>query len=194
MARTKADNYDNKRASITAKAAKLFANKGFGGASISDISKACNVSKSLIYHYYSAKEDILYGVMTDHIDALTTAISNPNLSDSDPKQEFHNLTLALLRCYAGAEDAQKVLLYDLNKLTAKQRKYIVAKQRSIIDRFEQVYIRIDPHVQDNPAELRSKIMLFFGSVNWIHTWYNPKGEISRDRLANMAVENMIGRG
>ena len=194
MARTKADNYDNKRAIITAKAAKLFANKGFGGASISDISKACNVSKSLIYHYYSAKEDILYGVMTDHIDALTTAISNPNLSDSDPKQEFHNLTLALLRCYAGAEDAQKVLLYELNKLTTKQRKYIVAKQRSIIDRFEQVYIRIDPHVQDNPAELRSKIMLFFGSVNWIHTWYNPKGEISRDRLANMAVENMIGRG
>ena len=132
--------------------------------------------------------------MTDHIDALTTAISNPNLSDSDPKQEFHNLTLALLRCYAGAEDAQKVLLYELNKLTAKQRKYIVAKQRSIIDRFEQVYIRVEPDIKNNPAELRSKIMLFFGSVNWIHTWYNPKGEISRDRLANMAVENMIGRG
>ena len=68
MARTKADNYDSKRDAITSNAAKLFAEKGFGGASISDISKACNISKSLIYHYYSAKEDILYGVMTDHID------------------------------------------------------------------------------------------------------------------------------
>ena len=70
----------------------------------------------------------------------------------------------------------------------------MAKQRSIIDRFEQVYIRVEPDIKNNPAELRSKIMLFFGSVNWVHTWYNPKGEISRDRLANMAVENMIGDG
>ena len=192
MARTKADNYDSKRDTITGNAAKLFAEKGFGGASISDISKACNISKSLIYHYYSAKEDILYGVMTDHIDKLTTATSNQDLLHQDPKQEFYNLTLALLRCYAGAEDAQKVLLYDLNKLTTKQRKDIVAKQRAIIERFEQVYIRVDKTVESNPALLRSKIMLFFGSVNWIHTWYNPKGAIGRESLAKMAVENTIG--
>ena len=192
MARRKADNYDSKRDTITTNAAKLFAAKGFGGASISDISKACNMSKSLIYHYYSAKEDILYGVMTDHIDKLTSVINDKDLTDTDPKQEFHNLTLALLRCYAGAEDAQKVLLYELNKLTVKQRNDIVTKQRAIIDRFEQVYFRVDRSVEGNSALLRSKIMLFFGSVNWIHTWYNPKGAISRDGLARMAVENTIG--
>ena len=192
MARTKADNYDSKRDAITSNAAKLFAEKGFGGASISDISKACNISKSLIYHYHSAKEDILYGVMTDHIDELTTAVTNKSLEDTDPKQEFHNLTLALLRCYAGAEEAQKVLLYDLNKLTTKQRKEIVAKQRAIIERFEQVYLQIDSSLKSDPSLLRSKIMLFFGSVNWIHTWYNPKGAVSRKKLAKMAVENTIG--
>ena len=192
MARTKSDNYDSRRDTITRNAAKLFAEKGFGGASISDISKACNMSKSLIYHYYSAKEDILYAVMTDHIDELTSAISDKNLMDADPKQEFHNLTLALLRCYAGAEDAQKVLLYELNKLTTEQRKDIVAKQRAIIERFENVYMRVDKAVEKNSALLRSKIMLFFGSVNWIHTWYSPKGAISRDKLAVMAVENTIG--
>lgn len=192
MARTKADNYDSKRDSINRKAAKLFAAKGFGGASISDISKACDVSKSLIYHYYSAKEDILYGVMNDHIDDLTRAISSPDLINIDATQEFHNLTLSLLRCYAGAEDAQKVLLYELNNLTKKQRKDIVTKQRAIIDRFEQVYVRIGTNVEHDAALLRSKIMLFFGSVNWIHTWYNPKGKITRETLAKMAVDNTIG--
>lgn len=191
MARTKADNYDIKRESITREAAKLFALKGFGGASISDISKACDVSKSLIYHYYVAKEDILYGVMNDHLNDLTIAISGADLMSSDPKQEFHNLTQALLKCYAGAEDSQKVLLYDLNNLPTSQRKEIVTKQRAILDRFERVYIRIYPDMQNNHAMLRSKIMLFFGSVNWIHTWYNPKGEISRDTLGKMAAETII---
>lgn len=192
MARTKAENYDTKRDSITIKAAKLFAQKGFSGASISDISKACGVSKSLIYHYYSAKEDILYGAMSDHIEDLTRAVNATDILNEDPRKEFHNLTLALLRCYAGAEDAQKVLLYELNNLTTKQRKDIVTKQRAIISRFEKVFTRIDPTIENNQPLLRSKIMLFFGSVNWIHTWYNPKGEISRDTLAKMAVENTIG--
>lgn len=191
MARKKADNYDSKRDIIMGNAAKLFALKGFGGASISDISKSCNISKSLIYHYYSAKEDILYGVMTNHIDELTTAISNEHLIDSNPRQEFHNLTLALLKCYAGAEDAQKVLLYELNNLTKDQRADIVTKQRAIIDRVERVYVEIHPSLKSNPPLLRSKIMLFFGSVNWIHTWYNPKGKISRETLAKMAAESTI---
>ena len=194
MARNKAGNYDSKRDSITQKAAVLFAAKGFSGASISDISRACNISKSLIYHYYSAKEGILYDVMNNHIDDLIIAISGNDLINPDPKQEFHNLTLALLKCYAGAEDAQKVLLYELDNLPPDQRKVIVTKQRQIIDRFEKVYIRLDPKIKKNAPQLRSKIMLFFGSVNWIHTWYSPKGEVSRDKLAQMAAENAIGNG
>ena len=193
MARTKAENYNNKRDSITQKAAKLFAHKGFSGTSISDISKACDVSKSLIYHYYDAKEDILYGVMKSHIDDLTDAISRPDLSASDAAEEFYNLTCALLDCYAGADDAQKVLLYELNNLTDLQRGEIVAKQRSIIDKFEHVYLRIDPKLTGKSALLRSRIMLFFGSVNWIHTWYNPQGAINLETLAKMAVENTIGK-
>lgn len=192
MARSKAENYDSKRKSITLQAAKLFATKGFSGASVADISKACGVSKSLIYHYYGAKEDILFEVMIDHIDDLLAVTSDPSLIDSDAKKEFTKLTHALLRCYAGAEHAQKVLLYDLNNLTSKQRKNIVTKQRAIIDRFEQVYVRIKPEIADNHALLRSKLMLFFGSVNWVHNWYNPKGEVSRETLANLAVTNMIG--
>ena len=191
MARTKADNYDSKRDAITTKAAKLFAAKGFGGASISDISKACGVSKSLIYHYYAAKEDILFGVMEAHIDDIMLTVSNDKLTNDDARIEFHQLTGALLKCYAGAENAQKVLLYELNNLTRKQRKIIIAKQRKIIGRFEDVYAKLYPHMRDDPGLLRSKIMLFFGMVNWVHTWFNPKGEITREDIAKMASDTVL---
>ena len=173
-------------------AARLFAAKSFNGASVADISKACNVSKSLIYHYYNAKEDILYGVMKDHLDDLIEIISRPSLRDEDATQEFHQLTQALMQCYAGAEDAQRVLLYELGSLTTAQRKVIVEQQRAIIDRFEGVYLRIAPEYEGRRALLRSKIMLFFGSLNWVHTWHNPDGEISRETLATLAVANILG--
>jgi len=191
MARTKAYDYDSKRDAITNKAAKLFAEKGFSGASLSDISKACHVSKSLIYHYYPSKEDILFGIMKDHIDELNTVLNDTSLIHDNPHIEFHNLTQAIVVCYAGAENAQKVLLYDLNNLPSKQRDYIIEQQRGVISRFEAVYVRAAPELKDQPEILRTKIMLFFGMINWLHTWFNPKGAVSRNEVAKLAAETVL---
>jgi len=191
MARTKAQDFDSKRDAIMKQAAILFASQGFNGTSISDLSIACGVSKSLIYHYYSAKEDILFEVMSTHIDELIAVVGAANLTTSTPKETFTNLTKALLACYVGAASEQKVLLYELNKLKPEQREDIIAKQRSIIETFETTYNSIYSDLKLNPTVLRSKVMLFFGMVNWTHTWFNPKGPISRDELAELAVDTML---
>ena len=192
MARTKAETYDLKRDSITDKAAILFAEKGFSGASMTDLATICGVSKSLIYHYYAAKEDILYEVMKEHIDDLVDVINDTNHISSDPVEEFTSLTTALVHHYAGAENAQKVLLYELNNLNPAERKEIVYKERLIIKRFEGVFVRINPEMKSQTALLKSKIMLFFGMLNWMHTWYDPKGEMSRDEIAMLATNTIIG--
>jgi len=191
MARTKAQDFDSKRDAIMKQAAILFASQGFNGTSISDLSIACGVSKSLIYHYYSAKEYILFEVMSTHIDELIAVVGAANLTTSTPKETFTNLTKALLACYVGAASEQKVLLYELNKLKPEQREDIIAKQRSIIETFETTYNSIYSDLKLNPTVLRSKVMLFFGMVNWTHTWFNPKGPISRDELAELAVDTML---
>jgi len=190
MARTQAIDFDSKRSAIMKQAATLFADKGFNGASIADLSKACGVSKSLIYHYYAAKEDILYGVMNAHIEDLISMVDTAELSSDDPRENFTTLTKAILACYAGAEDEQKVLLYELNNLKPEQRREIVTKQRAIITNFETVYSEIFPELKDKPSLLRSKIMLFFGMINWTHTWFNPDGTIGRDELAELAADTV----
>jgi len=70
MARTQAADYGVRREAIVEKAARLYAERGFLGASISDLAKVCRISKSLIYHYYPSKEDILFDVMHSHVRAL----------------------------------------------------------------------------------------------------------------------------
>jgi AcrR family transcriptional regulator len=70
MARPQSPDYDKRREAIVATAASLYARRGFPGASVSDLAKACGSSKSLIYHYFPSKDDILYDVMAAHLDAL----------------------------------------------------------------------------------------------------------------------------
>jgi AcrR family transcriptional regulator len=73
MARTQAADYEERRTAIVEQAAKLYAVHGFLGASLAELASACNTSKSLIYHYYASKEDILFDVMDSHVEALNHA-------------------------------------------------------------------------------------------------------------------------
>ena len=54
---------DKTRAAILSASTQLFAEKGFIGASISDIAEVVGVSKSSIYHYFPSKEAILHALI-----------------------------------------------------------------------------------------------------------------------------------
>ena len=73
MARTQAADYDERKEAIVEAAAALYARRGFNGASVADLAEKCRTSKSLIYHYYQSKEDILFEVMISHVRALDEA-------------------------------------------------------------------------------------------------------------------------
>ena len=192
MARRQAADYEQKRDVIMSEAAKLFAKKGFDGASLSDLAAACNMSKSLIYHYYTSKEAILYDVMSAHIDLLLDVVHKLAEKDGPPHELFAELSKELMRRYVGAAASQKVLLYELANLPREQRSEIIGKQREIIDFAEDLLKRAAPQTASDHARLRAQVMLFFGMLNWTHNWFKPSGPVGRDEIADMAAAATLG--
>ncbi|MFN0022933.1 MAG: TetR/AcrR family transcriptional regulator [Parvularculaceae bacterium] len=189
MARTQADDYDDKREAIVEHAAALFAARGFDGASLADLAEACGMSKSLFYHYYPSKEAILFDVMNGHMDELSSAMEiEPT---SEPVLALRRFARRLLRLYAGAADRQKVLLYDLARLPAAQKRTIIAKEKKMIGYAEAIIKRSRPRA--DKAALRAQTMLFFGMLNWTHTWLKPKGGLTRDEVADLAARTILGK-
>ena len=191
MARTQAADYDKKRDAITASAAKLFGRNGFAAASISELAAECKVSKSLIYHYYASKEEILFDVMTDHIDSLLDVVKSHDHTGQPADTAMRDLTKKLLAHYVGSADAQKVLLYELDCLPQKKRDEIVVKQREIISVVQEMLARASSGGGQNNARLRAKTMLYFGMLNWTHNWFRSSGALSRDELAEMAADTIL---
>lgn len=187
MARTQSADYEQRRQAILEKAARLFASMGFRGASVADLAAACETSKSLFYHYYASKEDVLYAVMASHIDQLVEDVEKVMAEPGDPAQRLRSLLHAFMRHYVGAADRQKVLLNELGNLPPALRGTIVAKQRMVIDAVQKLLVALDPALAADPARARAQTMLLFGSINWTHTWYDPAGPISPDALAEMAL-------
>ena len=191
MARTQAADYEQRRETIVEKAAALFSKQGFHGTSMSDLSAATRMSKSLLYHYYGSKEEMLYAVMLSHIDQLVGDVEGVMQLELAPKAKLAALIHAFMADYVGAVDRQKVLLNELENLPPAGRTVIVSKQRMIIDTMQGLLVEIFGKME-SAAEERVRTMLIFGMINWTHTWFDPKGTVSPDRLADMALEFAMG--
>ncbi len=187
MARTQSADYDRRREAIIEHAASLFARRGFDGTSVADLAAACETSKSLIYHYYPSKEDILGAVMSSHIDQLVQDVAEVMVDKNAPEVQLSALVHRFMKHYVGAADRQKVLLNELDRLPADRRAVIVAQQRGLIETVANLLGAIDPSLAADKTRARVQAMLLFGAINWTHTWFDPAGPVSPAEVADMAL-------
>ena len=80
MARTPAV-VEDRREQIIEAALRVFARKGFNGATNKDIAREAGITPGLIYHYFESKEDLLKAAIEEHspvglIHALPEALLN----------------------------------------------------------------------------------------------------------------------
>ncbi|MCJ7432831.1 MAG: TetR/AcrR family transcriptional regulator, partial [Anaerolineales bacterium] len=80
-------------------AAQVFRQKGFHGASMSDIAEAVNLQKASLYHHVSSKQEILLalleralGLLTEHIAGI---VSQPIPADRKLRQMMRAYLIAL---------------------------------------------------------------------------------------------------
>lgn len=190
MARTQAADFAERRAAIVETAARLFAERGFLGASIADLAVACGSSKSLVYHYYASKEDILFDVMHSHVRSLLDAAEEAAASKTGAAAKLRALTHAFMRLYVGADARHRVLLNELQQLPKEQRAIVIGIQRRLIAVVAHIVAELSPDL--SPALIRPAAMLWFGMINWTHTWMDPQGAAAPGSIAELAAQVFLG--
>jgi len=76
----------DKRQQILDAAQKVFAAKGFEGASIKDLAKAAKISPGLLYWYFKDKSDLLVSLLTERIEAAFGQLPGSVSFDAPPAE------------------------------------------------------------------------------------------------------------
>lgn len=193
MARIKSDNYDAKRGFIMDKAARLFADSGYPNTRMMDIALACNSSKSMLYHYFPKKEDILYAMLEDHlvelikdIDALT---ANPgNDGGLSMIRAFVDL---FVQKSAKARTRHLVAMLDVKYLPKKQQTNIKNLEKEIVALTSAMLRVVNPGLPDH--EYNPYALLLIGTINSMDTWRKPNGLYSAAEMGTL-VANLFLNG
>ena len=128
--------------------------------------------------------------MASHVDQLEGDVAEALAEGTSPADRLSLLVHRFMRHYVGAASRQKVLLNELDSLPTAKRKAIVLKQRGIVDAVTSLLAKVDGN--EDAAVLRVRAMLLFGMINWTHTWYDPRGKLKPDEVADMALSLILG--
>ena len=187
MARTRAVDYDDKRNAILRLSAALFAEKGVDRASMSDIARACGVSKALLYHYYDSKDGLLFDVIRSHLQHLVDVIAEADDPDAAPEDRLRALIHRMLEAYRDANDQHKVQLAGVPALPPEKAEEIRELERQIVRRFSNVLREINPGLDEGKPLLKPVTMSLLGMLNWVYMWFRPGGPISREEYADLTT-------
>ena len=192
MARPIAKDHREKRSAILKQAAVYFADHGYDRASVNGLASACGISKSLIYHYYDSKEQLLFDILHSHLRALYEGLIALQPA-ADPEVQLRQLVRKLLQMYRGADAEHRLQLQSTTALPKAQRRILADIQRSIVNEFSQAISAAAPEYLGQASDhLRPLTMSLFGMVNWFYLWHQPGRGMSRASYADLATEILLG--
>ena len=192
MARPRAADHDDKRQAILAAAAALFAEHGYDGTPMAEVARACGVSKALLYHYYAAKEGLLYDILKQHLGRLLETVRVEDDPTLPPSLRLERLVTALLMAYRDADALHRVQIGELGKLPADAQAELKALQRGIVEVLADALLAASPRLATSRERLLKPLtMTLFGAVNWSYLWFRDDGPLRREELARLIARLFV---
>ena len=191
MGRGRSASYDDQREMILARAAALFAHRGYPGTSMNQVAEACGLSKATLYHYYKDKYALLVSIADSHVSRLQGIVGEALAEHAAPEEQMRMLIRRLVEEYAGAQNAHRVLTEDVKFLDEADRKRILDKEREVVNGFALVVTQLRPDLKE-AAMSKPLTMLLFGMVNWMFTWMRPDGPLAYEDMGPVVTDLFLG--
>jgi AcrR family transcriptional regulator len=192
MSREQAADYEDKKQAIMDVAAGLFARVGYPNAKLQDVAQACGASKSMLYHYFPAKDDLLFSLLSEHLQRTIAAIEQID-DDQTPETRFRILVEVYTQKSTQNRTRHIVAMNDIKYLPKPQQKPLLELQRRLLRLFEAMVAALDPELA--PELVGPYSMLLIGMLNWTDLWYRPAGPLKPtelcDRIAQLFLHGFL---
>ena len=173
-------------------AAKVFREKGYHHANISDIAARVGLQKGSLYHYIKCKEELLYEIFLSSMGYYMTAFQKILLTDKRCDIMLREAIVAHMAPVGGNYDRFYVGLHEFNSLTGEYKKIC----KEYLDTYEEMWLNILEQGKKEGMFLQdfdSKVTLLsiFGMCNWSLRWFKPGGKYTRKDLGRMFADRIL---
>ncbi|MCW5772560.1 MAG: TetR family transcriptional regulator [Rhodospirillaceae bacterium] len=181
---------------VLAEAARLFAEKGVEGTSLTDIANALGMTRGAIYYYFTNKEALLETLVAGLAETAVQEIEiwRRTVAGS-PTERLKSFMQQRLRSILGRGTKFRILITAERALPPELLRRHVSAMRQVFE--EYVAIIREGIVAGEFRQTDERIAAFalIGIVNWTAWWFNPEKnrdlETIVEQLSEMTVRALV---
>src|SRR5437879_7253224 len=169
--------YDERLEHLLARAAKVFAEKGYHSTTMRDLAAASGMSLAGMYYYVRGKEALLALVQERCFARVLAGAEQAIAAATDPVERVQAFIRHHVTFFAANLAEMKVLSHEANSLTAERHRKVNAIKRRYVDLLEGL---LRDMASDEPRAGRGGAAdELFGMMHWMYSSCDPDGRILR---------------
>jgi AcrR family transcriptional regulator len=195
--------FDRRFSEILDYATEVFADKGYEGASMRDLSRLSGMSLAGLYYYFDSKEKLLYLIQKHTFTTIIDRLRQRLAASDDPEDRIRIFVHNHVDYAVGRQKAMKVLSHEDDvlkdshgtELAAIKREYYKICVRLVDDlaKAEGLAYLSQSASAKGGISTRTAVMGLFGMMNWLYTWYKPRIDPDAEVIARQ-ISDIFLRG
>ncbi len=175
--------YDERLERLLAVAARVFAEKGYHATTMRDLARATGMSLAGMYYYVQGKDELLFLIQERCFQQVLAGANAAVAEGAGPAERVARFIRHHVGFFASHMSEMKVLSHEAKSLSTPRLDKINRLKRGYVDLLARLIADLDEDGDRRP-DPRIAAYGLFGMMNWIYTWYDPKGPVSPETLAD----------
>lgn len=177
---------------ILASAVALFAEQGFDATTVQQVVDRAEVTKGALYHYFDAKDDLLYEIYHALIGTQTADLDAIVARELGAAETVRAILVNVVRTTIDKLPEAVVFFREAHKLDAERHAAFRADRRRYHESFRAVIVAGQARGEfaaTSPPD--TVVQIAMGVVNQLPVWYRPDGAKTADQLGNEIADFVL---
>ncbi|HET8565702.1 MAG TPA: TetR/AcrR family transcriptional regulator [Solirubrobacterales bacterium] len=176
--------YEARRREVIGTAARLFAERGYDGTSIAELTAATGLAAGGLYHYIEGKDDLLIAICDELLEPLLARAREIVAAGAPPVEQLRELLAAWVDHVVTHRHHMLVFTQERQAIERQARWRRVRSQRKAFEKIlDDVLARGEADGSMTFADRRLSLLALLGMVNYTPQWVRPNGRLSAAEIA-----------
>lgn len=175
--------FDERLERLLSTAARVFADKGYHATTMRDLARATGMSLAGMYYYVRGKDQLLQLIQERCFNRVLAGGRAAIADGTGPGDRLTRFIRHHVTFFADHMSEMKVLSHEARSLNGARLERINRLKRRYVELLTKLIAELDGNGEGR-SDARITAYALFGMMNWIYTWYDPRGPLSPEALAD----------
>lgn len=181
-----------RREEVLDAAAQVFFQKGYDAATTEEVADRLDILKGSLYYYVESKDQLLFEIVRDVMQDALAKLEELATAEGPAVDRLREAIVNHIVHLTRNRTRAAILLHEYRALSEARRKIV----RGLLDRYTVVFTDLVESARKE-GTIRQDVdtgiatMTILGAVNWPYRWYNPRGPLSSQQIAEQIAAVLI---